>query len=118
LPLLGPKAPFAHFSLSLSLSLARPTPPPFRPIFALGNTAIPLLGGAASGAAVATAASGPTCGPAVALGIFAGLVLGKPLGIVALSWVAVRLGLATYPKGLDLRHLAVVGTLGGIGFTM
>ena len=52
------------------------------------------------------------------LGILLGLVVGKPLGIGALSWLSVRLGWASLPAGVTWRHLWGAGVLGGIGFTM
>jgi NhaA family Na+:H+ antiporter len=54
----------------------------------------------------------------VALGIGLGLTLGKPVGIVGLSFVAIKLGLCQLPRGVSYRGLSVVGLLGGIGFTM
>lgn len=54
----------------------------------------------------------------VGLGILLALVLGKPLGILTFSWLAVRSGLARLPEGTDWAQLAGVGLLGGIGFTM
>jgi NhaA family Na+:H+ antiporter len=54
----------------------------------------------------------------VALAVAAGLVLGKPLGIVGFSWLAVRLGMARLPDGINWRVLAGAGCLAGIGFTM
>jgi NhaA family Na+:H+ antiporter len=81
------------------------------PLFALANTAVQ-LGGSAAGA-VTSAASVP-----VALGISAGLLLGKPLGIFGFTWLADKLGIASMPAGMTNSHLAVVGMLGGIGFTM
>lgn len=54
----------------------------------------------------------------VAMGIMAGLLLGKPLGITAFSLLGIKLGLAEMPKGMTTKHLAVLGLLGGIGFTM
>jgi NhaA family Na+:H+ antiporter len=54
----------------------------------------------------------------VALAVLAGLAVGKPLGIVSLSWVAVRTGLATLAPGLSWRVLTAGGVLAGIGFTM
>jgi NhaA family Na+:H+ antiporter len=51
-------------------------------------------------------------------GITLGLVVGKPLGILGLSWAAVRLGLAALPGGVTWRQVSVVGLVGGIGFTM
>lgn len=52
------------------------------------------------------------------LGIIVGLVVGKPLGIGALSWLTVRLGWATLPPAVTWRQLWGAGILGGIGFTM
>ncbi len=52
------------------------------------------------------------------LGIIAGLVLGKPLGISFFAWVAVRLRWASLPEGVSWKQLIGVGILGGIGFTM
>ena len=54
----------------------------------------------------------------VATAVAAGLVVGKPLGIVAVSWLAVRLGLAALPAGVSWGVLAGGGFLAGIGFTM
>jgi NhaA family Na+:H+ antiporter len=51
-------------------------------------------------------------------GIIAGLLVGKPIGIVLTAALGVRLGWADLPPGIDLRRFAVVGALGGIGFTM
>ncbi|WUR13848.1 Na+/H+ antiporter NhaA [[Empedobacter] haloabium] len=52
------------------------------------------------------------------LGIMAGLVLGKPLGIFLLSWLAVTVGWCRLPADLGWRHVLGAGMLGGIGFTM
>jgi NhaA family Na+:H+ antiporter len=52
------------------------------------------------------------------LGIMAGLVLGKPIGIVLLSYLAVAVGLCRLPTDLTWRHITGVGLLAGIGFTM
>lgn len=76
------------------------------PLFALANAGLP-LGGVASGLT-----------NSVGLGVVAGLVLGKPLGIVAGAWVAVRSRRTALPAGVGWRHIAGVGCLGGIGFTM
>jgi len=54
----------------------------------------------------------------VALAVAAGLVFGKPLGIVAFSWAAVTLGLAKLPDGVTWKVLFGAGCLAGIGFTM
>jgi NhaA family Na+:H+ antiporter len=54
----------------------------------------------------------------VAGAVFAGLVVGKPLGVVLFSWLAVRLRLAQLPPQLDWKLLAAGSLLTGIGFTM
>ncbi len=54
----------------------------------------------------------------IAAAVIAGLVVGKPVGIVLFSWLAVRLGLATLPDGVGWKVLAAAGLLAGIGFTM
>jgi NhaA family Na+:H+ antiporter len=74
------------------------------PVFALAN----------AGVAVKLAA---VTDP-VALAVAAGLVVGKPVGIVLFSWVAVRLRLAALPTGVTWRMTLAAGFLGGIGFTM
>ncbi len=53
-----------------------------------------------------------------ALAIVIALVVGKPLGIVAASWIAVRLKLASKPEAYTWGQLAGAGMLAGIGFTM
>jgi Na+:H+ antiporter, NhaA family len=52
------------------------------------------------------------------LGIIAGLVIGKPVGIVLLCYLAVLTGLCRLPVDLGWRHIIGVGLLAGIGFTM
>lgn len=54
----------------------------------------------------------------IPLGIMAGLALGKPVGIVGATWIAVRSGLAGLPEGASWRQVCAIGCLGGIGFTM
>jgi NhaA family Na+:H+ antiporter len=78
------------------------------PIFALSNAGVVL-----SVSDFATAVTSPA-----ALGTIIGLSLGKPLGIVIFSWLALRIGLAELPSRLRMRHLAGAGFLAGIGFTM
>jgi NhaA family Na+:H+ antiporter len=57
-------------------------------------------------------------GNPVALAVAAGLVLGKPIGIVLFSWLAVHIGLARLPAGVNWRIMVGAGCLAGIGFTM
>ena len=77
------------------------------PLFAFANAGIPLEGFTLA----------KLIEP-LPLGIAAGLVLGKPIGILAVVAAAVGLGLARLPEGCNWRHMAGVGCLAGIGFTM
>lgn len=52
------------------------------------------------------------------IGIIAGLVIGKPLGIWLFSFLAVSLGICTLPRDLKWSTILGAGMLGGIGFTM
>jgi Na+:H+ antiporter, NhaA family len=76
------------------------------PVFALANAGVRVESLAA-----------PLFDP-VSMGVVLGLVIGKPLGITALSWLAVRAGLARLPAGATWRQLVAVSVLAGIGFTM
>ena len=52
------------------------------------------------------------------MGIALGLIVGKPLGIFAMSLIAVKTGICKLPEDLNWRTIFGVGFLGGIGFTM
>ncbi len=54
----------------------------------------------------------------VTLGIAFGLLLGNPIGILGLTWLAVKLGFGQLPSGVGWRHVLGVGFLAGIGFTV
>ncbi|HWO73126.1 MAG TPA: Na+/H+ antiporter NhaA, partial [Dehalococcoidia bacterium] len=54
----------------------------------------------------------------ISRGAALGLVLGKPLGIFAFTWLAVRLKLSELPKDVSWLQIVGVGLLGGIGFTV
>ncbi|HLL73178.1 MAG TPA: Na+/H+ antiporter NhaA [Pyrinomonadaceae bacterium] len=77
------------------------------PIFALANTGIIIGSGWAQNLTSANSS-----------GIVGGLVLGKPLGITLLSFIAVAIGVCRLPLDLKWRHVFGAGLLGGIGFTM
>ena len=77
------------------------------PVFALANA------GVAFGAEAAALVT-----DAVALGVMLGLVVGKPVGVLLLSFLAVKTGLAALPSGVTWRHVIGVSFLTGIGFTM
>jgi NhaA family Na+:H+ antiporter len=55
---------------------------------------------------------------AITLGVIAGLAIGKPVGIFAFAWFAVRLGIARKPGDTGWPHMLGAGMLAGIGFTM
>lgn len=55
---------------------------------------------------------------AVPLGVAAGLVIGKPIGIVGATWLGTRLGIGALPAGVSWRAMLGLAWLGGIGFTM
>jgi NhaA family Na+:H+ antiporter len=74
------------------------------PLFALANAGVVLNPQAA--------------GHGITGAVAAGLVLGKPLGIVFFSWLAVLLGAAHLPTGANWKSLFGTACLGGIGFTM
>jgi NhaA family Na+:H+ antiporter len=77
------------------------------PLFALANTAI-----------VLSSDFGATLAQDYSVGIFLGLVLGKPIGITLFSFLAVSFGLCKLPHDLNWKTLLGAGFLGGIGFTM
>lgn len=54
----------------------------------------------------------------VIIGIIIALVIGKPLGIVGVSWIAVIVGWCKLPEGVTWKGVWLVGLLAGIGFTM
>ena len=54
----------------------------------------------------------------VGLGIYLGLLLGKPVGITLASWIAIKLKVGEMPNGASWKMLFAVACLGGIGFTM
>ena len=77
------------------------------PLFALANCAVPV-----------TPALGGVMTTPVGLGIMAGLMIGKPVGIAGLCWLSTKVGMCSFPAGMNFKHLVTVGMLAGIGFTM
>ncbi|MEI6682190.1 MAG: Na+/H+ antiporter NhaA [Bacteroidota bacterium] len=77
------------------------------PLFALANTGIVLAGGWQVSLTHASS-----------LGIFAGLIIGKPLGIFLFSFLGAGIGLCSLPGDLKWKHIVGAGFLAGIGFTM
>lgn len=87
------------------------------PIFALANAGVTITSVSYFNIFTSTIAQHPEFG-LVGLGIFAGLVLGKPLGITLFSWVAVKLKIGEMPAKATWPMFFAVACLGGIGFTM
>jgi NhaA family Na+:H+ antiporter len=77
------------------------------PLFAFANSGVII------GAAYFTHLFNP-----ISLGIILGLVLGKQIGIILFSYLAVKLKFAELPHGINWRQIYGIGWLGGIGFTM
>jgi len=77
------------------------------PLFAIANTCISVGDSWQNG-----------LGQTNSLGIIAGLVIGKPLGIWLFSFIGVGLGLCALPTDLKWKNIIGAGFLGGIGFTM
>lgn len=76
------------------------------PLFALMSAGVPLSGGL-----------GLLRDPIV-LGVLAGLVVGKPIGILGGSWLVTRFPRASLEESLEWRDLGGVGVVGGVGFTV
>jgi NhaA family Na+:H+ antiporter len=77
------------------------------PLFALANAGVSLRPTGAEGFSWA-----------VTVGVVAGLVIGKPLGITLFAWVGSRLGMVDLPEGVRWREITGVSALAGIGFTI
>jgi len=77
------------------------------PVFALANTGIALSENWTDGLGTLNVA-----------GILAGLLVGKPIGILLFTFLAVRYGFSRLPEDVNWLHIVGVGFLGGIGFTM
>ena len=78
------------------------------PIFALANAGIIFTSDTVSEAMASS----------ITLGIAAGLLAGKIVGIVGFTWLAIRLGVGTLPTAVGWRHVLGVALLCGMGFTV
>lgn len=78
------------------------------PLFALTNADVSFAG----------MDVGALFGSPVFFGIFFGLLVGKPLGIMAMSFLVVKLKLANLPENVNWLHMLGASILGGVGFTM
>ena len=77
------------------------------PLFALANTGIVLSSNWIQELQITNS-----------IGIIAGLVVGKPLGITLCTLVAIKSGICKLPNKINLLHIIGAGILGGIGYTM
>lgn len=113
---------FTHATLGAERVMHRVTPPLMRlerlistpvnflilPVFAFVNAQVRLVG--VDPVALAL--------DPVALGTYFGMVLGKPVGIVGMTFLLVKTGVSELPRRVTWGHITGVGILGGIGFTM
>ncbi|MFN8712428.1 MAG: Na+/H+ antiporter NhaA [Bacteroidota bacterium] len=99
----GEKSP----SYILQHFLHKPVAFAILPLFAIANTCIAVGDTWQSG-----------LGQANSLGIMAGLIIGKPLGIALFSFIGIALGVSTLSPDLKWGNIIGAGFLGGIGFTM
>lgn len=113
---------FTHATLGAERVMHRVSPPLVRlerkistpvnfiilPLFAFVNAQVRLVG-----VDVVQLALDP-----VSMGTYFGMLLGKPIGIVGVTFLLVKLGISELPSRVTWRHIVGVGILGGIGFTM
>jgi NhaA family Na+:H+ antiporter len=78
------------------------------PLFALANAGVPFRG----------PGLGEVLRDPVMWGILVGLVVGKPVGVMVASWLAIKVGVASLPEGSNWWQVLGIAVLCGIGFTM
>ena len=78
------------------------------PVFAFANTGVVITGDSIKTASQSL----------IAWGIFFGLVIGKPLGVLFASLLAKRINIADLPEGVTKSSLVATGSAAGIGFTV
>ncbi len=79
---------------------------------------IPLFALANAGVALSLGSIGDALSSNVAVGVVAGLIVGKTVGISGATWLSVRLGLGRLPDGVQWRHVVGASIVAGIGFTV
>jgi len=79
---------------------------------------IPLFALANAGISIDFSSIGETLVSPVSIGIIAGLIVGKVIGIAGVAWIAIKLGIAKLPESSSMSQIFGVAFLGGIGFTM
>ena len=122
-----PNGPQRHYLRHLSGLTKRTVPPSYRlehklnpwvnflimPIFALANAGVEITDPSYFNVFAYDATLG-----GVGMGIFLGLLLGKPIGITLASWIAIKCKVGEMPAKSTWPMLFAVACLGGIGFTM
>ena len=122
-----PNGPQRHYLRHLSGLTKKTIPPSYRlehklnpvvnffimPIFALANAGVEITDISYFNVFQWDAVLG-----GVGMGIFLGLLLGKPIGITLASWIAIKLKVGAMPSKASWPMLFAVAILGGIGFTM
>lgn len=78
------------------------------PLFALTNADVAFIGGNMVDMMTSS----------VTLGVFFGLLVGKPLGIMLMSFITIKLKIASLPENVNWFHMLGASILGGVGFTM
>lgn len=78
------------------------------PLFAFVNAQVRLVG----------VDMGAVLADPVTLGVYFGAVLGKPIGIIGVTFLLVKVGFARLPRHVDWMQIVAVGLMGGLGFTM
>lgn len=78
------------------------------PVFAIAN----------AGVAIIDIKTDELFGTNVTIGVALGLLVGKVSGVVGFTWLCVKLKIATFPDGMNLKNLFGIGLLASIGFTM
>lgn len=79
---------------------------------------VPLFAFANTGVVISTVALENVFNSRIAWGIFAGLVIGKPVGIFFTLYVAKKIRIGEYPEGANHRDIAATASAAGIGFTV
>jgi NhaA family Na+:H+ antiporter len=79
---------------------------------------VPLFAFANTGVIISVNSITAAFNSSIAWGIFFGLVVGKPVGIVVASWSARRIRLGEYPEGANTTKIVATGSAAGIGFTV
>ena len=122
-----PNGPERYYLRRLSGLTKRSIPPSYRlehvlnpwvnflimPVFALANAGVEITDPAYFNVFHTDAALG-----GVGMGIFLGLLIGKPVGITLASWIAIKCKVGEMPANASWPMLFAVAILGGIGFTM